>query len=71
MGLTIQEVGSHEEFQCNLRSDGEFWDFCGAVGVTDLVGEVHAHLGEHMRGDLPEVDFVGFIFRKLPCKYRD
>lgn len=70
VGLTIQEIGSHEEFQCNLRSNGEFWDLCGAVGVTDLVGEVHAHLGENMRRDLPEVYFVGFIFCKLPCKER-
>ena len=42
--LAIQEVGSHEQFQCDLRSDGEFGYFCGAVGVTDLVGEVHADL---------------------------
>lgn len=63
--LTIQKVCSHEQFQGDLRSDGEFRYFCGAVGVADLVGEVHADLGQNVRGNLPEVHFVGFIFSKL------
>lgn len=46
--LTIQEVGSHEEFKGNLWLNGEFWDFCGAVGVSDLVREIHADLAKHM-----------------------
>ena len=65
--LTIQEVCRHEQLQCDLWSDGELWDFRGAVGVADLVGEVHADLRQHMGRDLPEVHFVGFILSKLTC----
>lgn len=68
--LAIQKVCGHEQFQCNLRCDGEFRYFCGAVGVTDLVGEVHADLGQDMRRDLPEVHFIGFILSKLTCRWR-
>lgn len=68
--LAIQKVCSHEQFQCDLRCDGEFRYFCGAVGVTDLVGEVHADLGQDMRWNLPEVHFVGFILSKLTCRWR-
>ena len=68
--LAIQKVCSHEQFQCDLRSDGEFRNFCGAVGVTDLVGEVHADLGQDVRRDLPEVHFVGFILSKLTCRWK-
>lgn len=46
--LAIKEVGSHEEFQGYLGSDGELGDLCGAVGVANFVGEVHAHLLKHM-----------------------
>ncbi len=68
--LAIQKVCSHEQFQCDLRSDGKFRYFCGAVGVTDLVGEIHADLGQDMRGNLPEVHFIGFILSKLTCGRR-
>lgn len=68
--LAIQKVRSHEQFQCDLWSDGEFRDFCGAVGVPDLVGEVHADLGQDMRWNLPEVHFIGFILSKLACRWR-
>lgn len=63
--LAIQKVCSHEQFQCDLGSDGEFGYFCGAVSVADLVGEIHAHLGQDVRRYLPEVHFVGFILSKL------
>lgn len=66
--LAIQKVCSHEQFQGDLRGDGEFRYLCWAVGVTDLVGEVHADLGEDMRGDLSEVHLVGFILSKLTCR---
>lgn len=66
--LAIQKVCSHEQFQCDLWSDGEFRYFCGAVGVTDLVGEIHADLGQDVRWNLPEVHFIGFILSKLTCK---
>lgn len=65
--LAIQKVCSHEQFQCDLRSDGKFRYFCGAVGVADLVGEVHADLGQDVRRNLPEVHFIGFILSKLTC----
>ena len=42
--LTIQEVCSHEQFQCDLWSDGKLGYFRGAVGVADLVSEIHADL---------------------------
>lgn len=45
VNLAIQKVCSHEQFQGDLRSNGEFRYFCRAVGVTDFVGEVHANLG--------------------------
>lgn len=45
LNLAIQKVCSHEQFQGDLRSNWEFWDFCRAVGVTDLVGKIHADLG--------------------------
>ena len=64
--LTIQEVSSHEELQCDLWGDGELGDLCGAVGEADLVGEVHAHLLQDMGRDLTEVDLVGFVLGKLP-----
>lgn len=63
--LAIQKVCSHEQFQCDLRSDGKFRYFCGAVGVTDLVGEVHADLGQDVRWNLSKVHFIGFILSKL------
>lgn len=66
--LTIQKVCSHEQFQRDLWSDREFGYFCGAVGVADLVGEIHAHLGQDVRRYLPEVHFIGFILSKLSCK---
>ena len=65
--LAIQKVSSHEQFQRNLRSDGEFGYFCGAVGVTDLVGKIHADLGQDVRRNLPEVHFIGFVLSKLSC----
>ena len=68
--LAIQKVGSHEQFQCDLRSNGELRYFCGAVGVTDLVGKIHADLGQDMRWNLPEVHFIGFILSKLTCRWR-
>lgn len=68
--LAIQKVCSHEQFQCDLRSDGEFGYFCGAVGVADFVGEVHADLGQDVRRNLPEVHFVGFVLSKLTCSGR-
>lgn len=68
--LAIQKVCSHEQFQCNLRSDGEFRYFCGAVGVADFVREVHADLGQDVRRNLPEVHFIGFVLSKLTCSGR-
>lgn len=43
--LAIQKVCGHEQFQGYLWCDGELGDLCGAVGVADLIGEVHADLG--------------------------
>lgn len=43
--LTIQKVCGHEQFQGYFWCDGEFRYLCGAVGIADLVGEVHADLG--------------------------
>lgn len=68
--LAIQKVCSHEQFQGDLWSDGEFGYFCGAVGVTDLVGEVHADLGQDVRRNLPEIHFIGLILSKLTCRWR-
>ena len=56
VSLAVQEVSCHEQLQRDLGLDGEFRDFGGAVGVTDLVGEVHAHLLQDVGGDLAEVD---------------
>lgn len=43
--LAIQKVCGHEQFQGYLWCDGEFRYLCGAVGIADLIGEVHADLG--------------------------
>lgn len=43
--LAIQKVCGHEQFQGYLWSYGEFRYLCGAVGIADLIGEVHADLG--------------------------
>ena len=55
----VQEVTGHEQLQRDLGLDGELRDLGGAVGVADLVGEVHAHLLQHVGRDLPEVDLQG------------
>ena len=62
---TVEEVGRHEELQGDFRWDGELRDLGGAVGVLDLVGEVHADLLEDVRRDLPEVDLVGLVLAEL------
>ncbi len=41
---TVQEVGCHQQFKCNLTRNGELWNLRAAVGVADLVGEVLANL---------------------------
>ena len=63
--LTIQKVCSHEELQGDLWGDGELGDLGGAVGEPHFVGEVHADLLQHMRGNLTEVDFVRLVLREL------
>ena len=44
LGLTVEKICSHEEFESNFWLDWELRDLGGAVGVPYLVGEVHAHL---------------------------
>ena len=60
--LTVEEVCSHQELESNLWRNGELWDLGGAVGESDLVGEVHTNFLENMRGDLSEVHLICLIF---------
>lgn len=46
--LTIQEICSHQQLQCNLRGDGKFWNLSTAVGVSYFVHEISTHFGQHM-----------------------
>jgi len=62
---TVEEVGSHQEFQSDLGRNGKLRDLGRAVGVLDLVGEVHADLLEDVRGNLTEVDFVCLVLTEL------
>ena len=64
--LAVEEVGGHEELEGDLWRDRELGDLGGAVGETDLVGEVHAHLLKDVGRNLTEVHLIGFVFRKLP-----
>ena len=63
--LTVQEVCSHEQLQGDLWGNGELGDLGGAVGEPHFVGEVHANLLQHMRGNLSEINFVRFVLREL------
>ena len=53
--LTIQKVGSHQEFQGNFWGYGKFRYFCRAVSVAHFVGEIHADLLENMRSEKREL----------------
>ena len=46
--LTVQEVGSHQKLQSNLRLDWELRDLRSAVCVSVLVGKVHADFTENV-----------------------
>ena len=52
----VKEVGGHQKLKSDFRLDRELRDLGGAVGVSDLVGEVHADLLQHVWRDLAEVD---------------
>ena len=60
-GSTVKEVGGHQELEGDFGWDGELWDLCGAVGVLDFVGEVHANLLEDVRRDLSKVHLVRLV----------
>ena len=60
-GSTVKEVGGHQELEGDFWWDGELWDLCGAVGVLDFVGEVHANLLEDVRRDLSKVHLVRLV----------
>jgi len=62
---TVEEVGSHQEFEGDLGWNGKLRNLSGAVGVLDFVGEVHADLLEDVRGYLAEVDLVGLVLAEL------
>ena len=65
MILAVEEVRRHQKFQGNLGLDGELWDFSGTVGVTNLVCEVTADIGEDMGRDLTKIHLIRLIFCKL------
>ena len=54
----IQKVCGHQKFEGDFGLDRKFGDFGRAVGVADLVGEVHADLLQHVGRDLAEVDLI-------------
>ena len=56
LDLAVQEVGCHEELQCNLWWDGELWDLSGAVGVASFVCKIHTYFLKYVRGNLTEVN---------------
>ena len=64
--LTIQEVSSHEELQCDLWGDGELGDLCGAVGVAGQVAEVMADLAQDVGRDLAEGHLIGLVLSEAP-----
>jgi len=65
VGSTVKEVCRHEELEGDFRWDGELRDLCGAVGVLDLVGEVHANLLEHVGRYLTKVHLVRLVLTEL------
>ena len=60
-GSTVKEVGGHQELEGDFWWNGELWDLCGAVGVLDFVGEVHADFLEDVRRDLSKVHLVRLV----------
>lgn len=46
--LAVEEIGSHQELQSDLRSDGKFGNLRRAVCVPHFVCEIHAHLLQDM-----------------------
>ena len=56
--ISNQEVGGHEQLQGNFGLDGEFRNLRGAVGVPDLVREVHADLERKEKSVKPATDTI-------------
>ena len=46
--LAIQEIGCHQQLQCNLWGNGKLRNLGTAVGVSHFVHEISADFGQHM-----------------------
>lgn len=63
--LAFEEISCHQQFERDFRWDGEFWDLCGAVRVSNFISEVLAHFLKNVWRYFLEVNFICFILREL------
>lgn len=68
--LRVQEIGSHQELECNLRWDLKLWDLLRRVGVPHSVVQVRASTFKNVGGDFTEGNLVLVILDELPFCYR-
>jgi len=67
LSLRVEIVGGEEEFEGDVRVDGEFGGLRGAVHVLVLKVKVLNHLLKDWRRDLPERDLLFPLLREVAC----